>query len=468
MRPQRQERFDAARLATRLLALIEPIEDARIAVALSGGADSVALLAALAELAPGPPRLILRALHVDHGLSAALPLAAAARRAAEALGVPFTVLPVSVATDRGEGIEAAARSARYAAFAAALEPGECLLTAHHREDQAETLLLQLVRGAGLPGLASMPAAARLGSGRLLRPLLDVPRAALRTYAQARGLPWHEDPMNEDARYDRAYLRGTLWPLIEARWPAAAQTLARSATHLAAAQRQLDEASAEYVRALARGPTLSVAGLRALEPERRAEVLRYWLRSRGLPVPPARRLALIEAEVLGARRDATPALAWPGVELRRFDGRLYAFAPLPALNVVPGTAVPAPPGALGLGALGRIETHWGRGPATLDVTDTTGLAFDRRRGGERIRLDPNGPARPVKDWLREARVPPWARTRMLLVREGEALVALVLPRLTLIAAARRAEPDGPGLALEWTGAPAELSPPRFVEPGGPFR
>ena len=316
-------------------------------VALSGGADSVALLAAAAELAAAPiamlgPRLSLRAIYVDHGLTAAAPLAAAAAAAAARLAVPLTTLSIEVPTGRGESVEAAARTARYAALAAALAPGECLLTAHHREDQAETLLLQLMRGAGLPGLAAMPAVARLGPGWLLRPLLDVPRAALRAYAEARGLPWHEDPMNADPRYDRAYLRTTLWPLLEARWPAAATTLARSAGHLAAAQRLLDEVSADYVKSLERGPALSVAGLKPLSPDRRAEVLRYWLRSRRLPVPPARRLALLADEVLAARRDGAPKLRLAGRRaqaLRRPAVRVRAAAGArrPARHAAAGAA-----------------------------------------------------------------------------------------------------------------------------------
>jgi tRNA(Ile)-lysidine synthase len=468
----RSPAFDAPELGRRLEPLIGAAGEAALVVALSGGADSVALLAAATELcaarrAAPEPRLRLRAIYVDHGLTAAAPLAAAASAAAERLGVPLVVLRVEVETGHGESVEAAARTARYAALAAALAPGECLLTAHHREDQAETLLLQLVRGAGLRGLAAMPAAARLGHGSLLRPLLDVPRAALRSYAASRGLAWHEDPMNADPRFDRAYLRGTLWPLLEARWPAAAATIARSAGHLASAQRLLDEASADHLRALGRGPALSIAGLKELSPERRTELLRYWLRSRRLPLPPARRLALLAEEVFAARGDGAPKLAWPGAELRRFDGRLYAFAPLPPLGLAPGTPLPAPPGALELGALGRIVARWQRGPATLDVTATGGLAVAGRRGGERLRLVARGPSRPLKDWLREARVPPWTRARAVLVHEGEALVAVVLPHATLIEASRRAPPDAPGLALHWQGAPEVLAPSKLIEPRSPF-
>ncbi|MBS0375148.1 MAG: tRNA lysidine(34) synthetase TilS [Proteobacteria bacterium] len=458
-------------LARALEPLLSPGAETALCVGLSGGADSAALLAAAVQLARAPsPRhapFRLRALHVDHGLVAAAPLAVAARALCARLGVALAERRVEVRGARGASLEAAAREARHAAFAAELAPGECLVTAHHREDQAETLLLQLLRGAGLPGLAAMPAAARLGPGWLLRPLLAVPRAALRDYAAAEHLDWHEDPMNADQRFDRAYLRAALWPLVEARWPGAARALARTATHLATAQAELDEHSAEYLATLEQAGSLSVAGLAALPAARRAEVLRYWLRRLGLPPPSTRRLAGLAREVLGAGPDRAPRLAWPGAELRRFHGRLYATAPLPPLVLPADPGLPSPPGVVPLGGLGRVALRWGRGPAALDVTSTAGLELRPRHGGEQLRLERGGPSRPLKDWLREARVPPWTRRRAPLVYERETLVAVLLPQATWYAAERRAVPDGPGLVLEWRDAPAALEPPAFVEPEGPF-
>lgn len=267
-----------------------------VVVALSGGADSAALLAAAAALAAREPRLRLRALHVNHGLEGAQPLAAAARAAAAALEVPLTVLSIQLDVATGESLEAAARDARHAAFASALAPGELLLTAHHREDQAETLLLQLLRGAGPRGLAAMPLDAPLGAGRLLRPLLDVPRAALRRYLATTALVWHDDPMNADPAFDRNYLRGVVWPLLAARWPAAATTLSRSAAHLAAAQQLLDASSATLYEGMCQGAALLIEPLRRLPAAQRRELLRYWLHTRGLPLPSTRRLLGFQREI----------------------------------------------------------------------------------------------------------------------------------------------------------------------------
>ncbi len=218
--------FSAASLRA-VLEAHTPAGATGLVVALSGGADSAGLLSAAAALGASFRGLPLRAVHVDHGLQAA---AVAFREACAAAcarsNVPLTVISAAVRLPPGASIEAAARDARYEALQAELRPGECLLTAHHREDQAETLLLQALRGAGLKGLSAMPICRPLGAGWHLRPVLDVPQAEL---AGAAGVA---DPMNQDMRFDRSYLRGEVWPLIETRWPGAARALARAARHAA--------------------------------------------------------------------------------------------------------------------------------------------------------------------------------------------------------------------------------------------
>src|SRR6202789_3865429 len=218
-----------------------------LVVALAGGAASASLLAAAASLGTNFRGLPLRAVHVDHGLQAA---AAAFREACAALcarlSVPLTVISVDVRTPPGASLEAAARDARYAALAAELLPRECLLTAHHREDQAETLLLQALRGAGLKGMSAMPVCRSLGHGWHLRPVLDVPQSELLAFGAGAGggaAPGPRgaihDPMNEDLRFDRAYLRNQVWPLIKARWPGAGTALSRTARHAGGAQDLLE-------------------------------------------------------------------------------------------------------------------------------------------------------------------------------------------------------------------------------------
>ena len=467
-------RFGPELLAARLAPLCAAAGPVALAVAASGGADSAALLHACAALARAEPRYRVRALHVNHGLQpAAAGLEAAARAAAAAAGLDVTVLEVAVAAADPAGLEAAARAARYAALFGALAPAEALLTAHHREDQAETLLLQLVRGAGLRGLAAMPAGVLRGSHALLRPLLEVPRAALLDYAREHGLTWFEDPMNADPRYDRAWLRSGLWPTLVARWPAAPLTLARAAAHLAEAQALLDEHAAEDLARVASGPALAVAPLLALSPARRAALLRYWLvRERGLRAPAARRLALIERELLRARGANAPRMAWQGAELRRYAGCLYAFAPLPPAPwprrlplVAPGGAGVAP-ATLELGRLGRLELTRGVGEGIAATRCAGALELRARAGGERLQRTTGGSRHELKELLREARVPPWTRARVALVYADEELLAVVLPGATWIEARAAAGPGEPGVAIRWCAAPAELvAAPPGAAPAG---
>ena len=445
--------FSPEVLSRHLAPLLEPSGTNCLAVALSGGADSAALLAALAELARTDPSLVVRALHVNHGLSAAANvLEQAARTAAAAAGVPFGVLTVTVAGQGG--VEAAARSARYLALGAALAPGESLLTAHHREDQAETLLLQLFRGAGLKGLASMPAAAALGPGRLLRPLLELPRAALRDFAARRGLVYAADPMNEELRYERVFLREQVLPLLRSRWPALSETLARSARHLASAQQLIESAAGVELGGLSVGPALSIEGLLQLGSAPRAAVVREWLARHRLPMPPSACVARIQPELLRAKSTGAPCLRYASVELRAFGGYLYAFERLPALTLA-GVAAPAPGASLPLGGLGALEARAAVG-AGLVQRPSRPLTLGLRAGGERLRLRPGGPRRPLKDLLREARLPPWTRERAILVSDGE-LLAVVLPHATWIAAEHAAAPGAAGLELTWRDAPAVLKP-----------
>lgn len=479
-------------LATRLAALGATAEPLRLTVALSGGADSAALLHALARLAREPdPRLrtphdappfrvqALDAIHVDHGLQAAAgALRDAAHRIAVACAVPLQVLEVRVDV-AGEGVEAAARAARYAALARALVPGAWLVTAHHLEDQAETLLLQLLRGAGLRGLAAMPAIAPLGRGSVARPLLDVPRTALVAYARGAGLAWHEDPMNADPRYDRAYLRAEVWPRLTARWPAAATTIARTAAHAATAQRLLDAQAEADLGPVERGDALHVPSLLALPDERRAAALRHWLVvRRGLRLPPARRLALVDRELLRARGTNGPRLAWDGVELRRFGAELHLVRPLPEL---PAHAALWPAQSLELGGLGRLELDRvtvdanGSGepePCLASARVSVPLSVRPRSGGERLRPAGCAVRRPLKDLLREARVPPWLRDRVPVLWDAQRVVAVVLPDRTWIEADVAAARGEAGYRPVWRGAPsAPCAPgaaaPRFVEPDGPF-
>jgi tRNA(Ile)-lysidine synthase len=409
----------AAWLARRLQELGVPARGACLCVAYSGGADSTALLAALAAL-PRRSGWRIRALHVNHQLQAdAGNWANTALAIAAALGVPARVLTVHVET-AGRSIEAAAREARYAALGDALEAGEFLLTAHHQEDQAETLLLQLLRGAGVAGLAAMPARARFARGWMLRPLLDVGRDELRQFVTTRGVVWVDDPSNTDPRFDRSFLRRRIMPLLLERWPATAMTLHRSAAHLAEAQQLLDTMADKVLDRAAVGAAVQVVTLRALTLPERSNLLRRWLRCRGLPAPDQRQLRELTTAILSARPDAKPVVRWPGAEVHRHDGLLHAMSPLSpqpdaASWVWPRRRTLVIPGA---GMLKLVsDPHGnlclGRLPQRLE------LRF--RSGGERLAMA--GGHKPLKDLLREQGLPPWQRERLPLIYAAAELVAV---------------------------------------------
>ena len=392
----------------------------RYLVAFSGGRDSTVLLHLLWRLREAGRLPALAAVHVHHGLHPeADQWAAAAEAACRAWAIPCEVVRVRVAGSGG--LEAAARRARYAAFRQRLGPGEGLLLAHHRDDQAETLLLRLLRGAGPRGLAAMPAWRPLADGWLGRPLLEADRAALADYAAAHGLRWVQDPGNRDPARDRNHLRHEVMPRLAARWPAAAEMLARAARHQQEASRLLDDlARMDLGPPPAPGEPLPLPVLERTPPHRRANLLRYWLQAVcGLVPPDGRHLARVLGELPAARPDAVPAVEWPGGWVRRYRGGLWAGAPLPRHD--PAQVVPwdlAAPLVLP-GAGWRLVPRRARGQGLSATAVAGGVEVAFRRGGERCRPAGRGHRHALKKLLQEWGVPPWLRDRLPLIRvDGE--------------------------------------------------
>ncbi|MGF1529670.1 MAG: tRNA lysidine(34) synthetase TilS, partial [Candidatus Competibacterales bacterium] len=330
-------------------------------LAYSGGGDSSVLLHLVAH-SPLAERTV--AVHVHHGLQGeADAWAIHCRRQAHGWGVGFRLLKVEVPSGTGQGIEGAARSARYRALGGLLGPDDALVTAHHRDDQAETLLLRLLRGAGPTGLAAMAEARPLARGQLLRPLLPVPRGELVAYAAQVGLVAVADPSNAALHFDRNYLRHRVIPPLAARWPQWSRTAARAAVLLAETNALLAElAQEDLVRCRTPRPdALALAPLAALSAPRRRLLVRHWLAGLGLPPPGHGHLAALD-------RDVNPEvhglhLQWPGGRLRSFGGHVYAVAPSPGqdtpwpdecwpctLDAQGGLAVALPP------ALGVLTGH----------------------------------------------------------------------------------------------------------------
>ncbi|MFG6159075.1 tRNA lysidine(34) synthetase TilS [Halomonas sp. 1390] len=396
-------------------------------IALSGGLDSSLLLTLAVDACRRHPRP-LRALHVHHGLQAAgNDFARHCRRLASHLGVPLWVERVDVDRSAGQGVEGAAREARYAAFARRLAPGETLWLAQHADDQAETLLLAALRGSGVRGLAGMPSS-RDGRGwRLARPLLGASRAALEAEAKRLGLAWVEDPSNADERLDRNFLRHRVLPLLETRWPAATPRLARSAALAGEADDLLDELAALDLARLGGDPALlPVVELQALSAPRQRLLIRYACQRLGLSTPPARRLESL-LDQLEARVDGEVRVAWPGVEARVWRGHLYLLRPVeegPSDDGRGGGWLEWP---VAWDGQAPLATPWGVWNVTLRRDDgaAVSLRVAPRGGGERLRLAGRG-RRDLKRLLQELEVPPWERGRLLVVHHGEEAVAVLAP------------------------------------------
>jgi tRNA(Ile)-lysidine synthase len=437
-------RFGAAELAAVLDEQL-PRPTSGLVVGVSGGADSACLLHALWELERRP----LRAIHVDHGLQAA----SAALRASCAvlcrrLAVPLTEIEV-VIEPAGESLEAAARDARYRAFALNLAPGECLLTAHHAEDQAETVLLQLFRGAGIKGLSAMPARRSLGRGWHVRPLLQVARRELEAYGVAHGLETHEDPMNRDPRFDRAFLRNELWPTIVRRWPGAATAIGRAAGHAADAQDLLDQTADAALIHLRDGDALSVPRLRALPEREQANALRRWLAASGITPPSSARLTEGLRQTLTAEADHAPAVTWGEHALRRYRERLHLTpARMPALADHldwPMHAHSRLELGAGLGTLRWAARAGGLNAALLPAM----LSVRRRRGGESLKLGANARTQSVQHLCQAMGVLPWMRDALPFIYAGDALIAIGdIWRDARWTAGR----EDPGVECVWDGSP----------------
>lgn len=394
-------------------------------VAFSGGLDSTVLLHLLADYARNHPAPPLRAVHVHHGLQAVADAwPAHCRTVCDALGIELDVIHVQVAL--GASLEQAARDARYAAFEKLLSPGAVLFTGQHRDDQAETLLLRLLRGAGLRGLSAMPEARPLGQGGLVRPMLKLSREQLQAYAQSKGLVWVDDPTNTDTSFARNYLRGEVLPLLRQRWPQVEGSLARSAEHLGEALGLLDElAAADLATACGNAPlpwlrldSLDLATLAQLSPARQRNALQYWL-GRRTRLPDSRHWAGWN-DLRDAAADALPVWRLTDGELQRSHGRIWWLS---------GEWQRTPSGAPAWQDPTQPLALPGNGHVRLAAQSTAaGLSIGYRQGGEVLDLPGRG-RRDLKRLLNELQVPHFVRPRLPLLYQGERLLAVAnLPEL----------------------------------------
>ncbi len=420
---------------------------ARLCVALSGGRDSLVLLHALAELRSSNPAFELSAVHVHHGLSAnADAWAGLCTDFCARCGVPLEIVRIEVPRAGVEGLEAAARRLRHAVFANC--SADWLALAHHRDDQVETVLFRMLRGAGVSGTAGMPAERHQRDGpRLIRPLLEVPSAVIALYAQEHSLTWVEDESNSDLRYRRNYLRHELMPRIEGQFPGAADALARAGHHFAEAALLLEElAQADRAAAAMPSGRIDLAYFNSLSTPRARNLLRFELLSAGFRGPDARWLDEALRQLSTVDTASETCIRSADGEIHAYRGELHVLRQCPA---VPAGDVPW---------CGEEELPWGADRVTF--TPTTGAGINRhrlagaplrltsRQGGERLQPDPQRPLRTLKKLLQEAAVPPWERLRLPLLWCGERLVWVAGIGVD---AAFACPPGEPGLLLAWRRA-----------------
>lgn len=435
-----------------LLARIAELSEAsgdpgRFVVAFSGGLDSTVLAHALAATRERH-RLPILAVYIDHGLQRdSTEWAEHCTRFAASHGIGFLSRRVAVDPQSGLGPEGAARKARYAVLRQLLEPGDWLLSAHHQDDQAETVLLNLMRGSGPAGIAGIRAIRKFAAGWLVRPLLDTPQSDLQDYARRQGLEYVADPSNLDQQFDRNYLRHEVLPRLESRWPDAASRIRRSATLASEAAALLAELAEADARRLGERPDrLSVQGLRELPAPRQRNLLRYVILELGLPVPGALPLESIISNLIAARDDAQPLVVWPGAKARRYRDQLYLLgaddlaAPADATRLIDAAHTLLPRG------LGLLALQPGADRGLSAAVVARGLELRYRVGGEEIKPYGQAHTKKLKKLLQAEGIVPWMRERIPLVYSGDTLVAVADLWLAASAASE------PGTAILWLNRP----------------
>ena len=401
----------------------------RFVVAYSGGMDSHVLLHVIAAKCGELDDVKVMAVHVNHGLSEnASEWSVHCANECEKLGVSFVCINVDASPESGESPEAAAREARYLAFAGLVKEGDCLLTAHHQDDQAETLLIQLLRGAGPRGLAAMPHVSDFETGWHARPLLGVVRNELETYASKHNLNWVEDESNFDTGYDRNFLRHEVLPLLKKRFPATASTFSRTSALCAEAAKLLaNNARNDYQSTVIGDNRFSADALYDLGEVRVRNILHQWFRDNNYPTPTAAQLQRIWEDVVCTSGESCPLVTWSGVEIRRYRDVVYVFMSLQSHDAkkVLRWNMDEPRVMDGLGQLSCVSHRAKDNNKLLSEKLLPGRVVEARfrQGGEEIKPVGRNGHHSLKKLFQEEGIVPWERDRLPLLYVDDELIAV---------------------------------------------
>ena len=438
--------FTTEQLKHQLSTLASGEPSRRWVVAFSGGLDSTVLLHALRQIQQNKAIPIV-AVHVQHDLHAdAGKWESHCKKVASGLDVDYMSIAIDVDRKSGQGLEASARTARYQALQQIMKPGDWLLSAHHQEDQAETLLLNLLRGSGMAGLAGIGEIQKFGPAQLVRPLLDVPREALQAYAKSHELTWLDDPSNADTHFDRNYLRHSIIPMLSERWPAASAKLARSAALASEASALLNHLADDDLLSLGEPQRIEITALAALPDDRQRNVLRRALKLSGLSSPPTTALRQIIDELIPAKQDAEPLVRWPGTEARRYRDHLYLLPEMADEPTGQRFRLSADDRSVNLPDLGRVSLNKRGTEGIREAVIKNGLEIRFRTGGEEIRPVGHDCTHKLKKLLQQKAIVPWMRDRIPLLYSGDQLIAVA--NLWISADAT----DNKGLQVRWENHP----------------
>lgn len=399
----------------------QPLATLHFCVAYSGGRDSHVLLHALAGLKQSGATFQISAIHINHGLQADANLwAQHCLQTAAKYSVDCEIIELQLKPEKGQSVEEVARLARYNAFKTLQQPNRYLLTAHTQDDQAETVILQLMRGAGVKGLSGIAPLASLGTGQLARPLLSVSREQIADYAKTQQLAWIEDPSNQDPRFARNYLRKAIFAPLQTYFPGFVGCVSRSAEHVASMQALLDDYLLEdFSRCLMHEGMLDLVALKTFSSNKQMAILRKWLEHHHLRSPSTRMLTSILQQALNAKMDAKVRIRLGSHTLSRYQHKLYCY--------VHDASLPQ-------------ETHWDlntllhwsgqrwRATKTLGAgivlaNNEQSLTVKLRKGGERCRLHGEKITRSLKKVLQQQQIPSWERAVLPLFYHGEKLISV---------------------------------------------
>ncbi|PCI20209.1 MAG: tRNA lysidine(34) synthetase TilS [Piscirickettsiaceae bacterium] len=405
-------------------AVLQLVPDCKnIIIAYSGGVDSHVLMHVCSQIQNEHSSINFQAVYIDHGLQLESDdWRQHCETVSNELSIPFAFVRVNALDVVGEGPEQAARNARYSALKNLVNEATVLLTAQHEDDQAETLILQLLRGCGVHGLAAMPKIDDFSNGHIARPFLDISRQAIQDYAAAYQLHWVEDPSNSDLNINRNYLRKEVIPILKKRWPAFSRTTARTARYCGEAAELLDSQLAKYIDTKEPSILALMAVIPLKTPHQRA-IIRHWLRLNGVKMPSSKIIDELKKNVIDAVAGKSPIIRWDNNEIRRFNNSLYLLDKL--------SSMPIDYAVEWLGDECELPSVLGKlllsvSPSkgfSIDVWRSSKITVSFRRGGEKISLAGRGGSKTLKNLFNENKIRPWARDRVPLIFINNKLAAV---------------------------------------------